>query len=425
MRKRIASVVCLVALLASMTTIGAVRSPAAPSIWIDKSLPENLNYSFAVLGDIQTITYYDTHEGTTYLKDMIDWILNNREERKIEYIFELGDTVDTLTTYSDSDRNPQEWVKAKTQLKRLYDAEGKAIIPHTIVRGNHDDEKGYHKYICTEDYQAQMDGFFYDDQKPLTLGNSMSNSYRKIQIGGHKYLMMGLDYHADDSVIAWANNVISSNPDYKVIISIHAYLNSQGMFVYDDIGSSNEDDTELVWKAFRGQNLWNKIFRQHENVFMVLSGHEAVNTPVVNKRTALKGNEVIEILVDPQGLDDNLHKSEDAKAGGFVLMLNFTNGGKKLEIEYYSTAYGKFYGAGNQKTLELPEGTLPEFALPVVTTTTAIETTTEAEDTTTTALSTTAGVQGRGCKAAITTAAMACSIGTALSAFAMRRREND
>ena len=425
MKKRIIAAICLVAMLVSMTTLGALQSSAA-SVWIDKEIPKDLNYSFAVLGDIQSLTFFDTHQGTTYLADMFDWILDNKEERKIEYIFGLGDTVDTLTTYPNSARNPREWIKARSQINRLYDSEGNAIIPFTIVRGNHDDEKGYHKHICTENYQNQIDGFFYDPEKPLTLGNSMSNSYRKIQIGGHKYLMLGLDYHADDSVIEWANQVISENPDYKVIVSIHAYLNSSGMFEYEDIGSSNVDDTELVWKPFRGQNLWNKIFRQHENVFMVLSGHVAVNTPVVNTRTGLNGNEVIEILVDPQGIDERLHA--DGKAGAFVLMLNITNGGEKLEIEYYSTAYGQFYGGGNQRVITLPEGTLPDFELPLETTTATTEAAITTELTTaaeTTTAQTTVAPPTRGCSAAISTTAVACSIGTSLAVFAMRRRKED
>ena len=230
MKKRLIAAICLVAMIVSMTTLGALQSSAA-SMWIDKDMPQNLDYSFVVIGDIQSLTYFDADRNTTYLEDMFDWILDNKDERKIEYIFELGDTVETLTTYPEKNRNPLEWVMARTQFRRLYNSDGSVIIPYMVVRGNHDDEKGYHKYICNDKYQAQMDGFFYDDQKPLTLGNSMSNSYRKIEIGNHKYLMLGLDYNADSTVIDWANQVIEAHPDYKVIISVHAYLGGGGSFL--------------------------------------------------------------------------------------------------------------------------------------------------------------------------------------------------
>ena len=418
MKKRIIAAICLVAMLASMTTLGSLQSSAA-SMWIDKDMPENLDYSFAVLGDIQSITYFDAHNSTTYLEDMFDWILDNKEERKIEYIFALGDTVETLTTYPNKNRNPLEWVTARTQFRRLYDKAGNVIIPYTVIRGNHDDEGGYHKYICNDNYKAQIDGFGYDPTRPATLGNSMSNSYRKIEIGNHKYLMLGLDYNADDAAIEWANNVISSHPDYKVIVSVHAYLNSRGETYAGEIGSSDVNNQTLEYVPFNGMKLWTKIFREHENIFMILNGHVAVNRPIVNTRTGVNGNEVIEILVDPQGFDWDQVVDYGEKAGGFVLMLNFTNGGETLELEYYSTAYGKFYGTENQRVIELPDGTLPTFIPPVVTTTTTTG------ETTTTTTTVDAESDKQGCKAAISTAAIACTIGTALSAFAMRRRERD
>ncbi len=425
MKKRIIAAICLVAMLVSMTTMGALHSAAEASIWVDKDMPENLDYSFAVLGDIQSITYFDSHNRTTYLEDMFDWILDNKDERKIEYIFGLGDTVETLTTYPNKNRNPLEWVIARTQFRRLHDKAGNVIIPYMVVRGNHDDEGGYHKYICNEKYQAQMDGFGYDPNRPLTLGNSMSNSYRKIEIGNHKYLMLGLDYNADQAAIAWANQVIEAHPDHKVIVSVHAYLSSTGQTFAGDIGSSNVDNTVLEEIPFNGMKLWTSIFRKHENMFMVLSGHVSVNSPVVSTRTGVNGNEVIEILVDPQAydwdhgkdvVDEETGAITPGKAGAFVLMLNFTNGGEKLEIEYYSTAYGKFYGAGNQRVMELDEGTLPTFIPPVDTSTTT---------TTTTTTTTVEDGSKKGCKAAISTTAIACWVGTSLAVFAMRRKEND
>ena len=87
---------------------------------------------------------------------------------------------------------------------------------------------------------------------------------------------------------------------------------------------------------------------------MVLCGHIAVTDPVVQTRTGKEGNKVIEILVDPQGY-------EASDPCGTLMMLNFTEGGQKIEIEYYSPSKGMYFKEKNQKTLTLDAGTLPMY----------------------------------------------------------------
>ena len=174
-----------------------------------------------------------------------------------------------------------------------------------------------------------MEGFFFDPTKPVTLGNSMSNSYQKVEIGNHKYLMLSLDFRATPEVLAWASDVIYRNYDYQVIISLHSYLASNGTFLQGDIGSSNVDDTVLEWVAFDGEYLWENLFSQHSTVFMVFCGHVAINDPVVQAREGKNGNKVIEILVDPQSYEND-------DPCGTLMMINFIEGGKRIKIEYFS-----------------------------------------------------------------------------------------
>ena len=349
MKKKLIAMICLVSVLLSTIAVAVIPASAAPTDWIDRKPVENVDYSFAVLGDIQCTTHFDVRNTTINLDKMFTWILRNRETKNIQYVFGLGDSVETLTTYADAQRNPKEWDLVFGQYSRLN---GK--IPYGVVRGNHDDEAGYHDHICTGAYQKQMDEFFFDPSKPVTLGNSMSNSYRKITIGNHKYLMLFLDFRATDETLEWANDVIYKNHDCKVIVSVHAYLTGTGGFYKEDIGSSNVDNTVLEWIAFDGSYLWNNLFSQHENVFMVLCGHYGIDNPIVQTRTGKEGNEVIEILVDPQS-----YEREDPC--GTLMLLNFTDGGQKIQIEYFSPSKNKYFRAGNQKTMTLDEGVLPIF----------------------------------------------------------------
>ena len=446
MKKRIVAIVCLLAMILSMSTM-SMLSASASAVgrveFVDIEPIENIDYSFAILGDVQTITERQAKNTNTYkmLTKTIDWILDNKEERKIEYVIGLGDTVDTLVTYPESYQpilyNRMEWTQARTQFKRLQ-----GVLPYMVIRGNHDDEEGYHKYICTTEYQAQMDGFGYDASKNATLGNSMSNCYRKIEIGNHKYLMLGLDYNATTEVLEWANGVIAANPDYKVIISIHAYMASNGAIFQGYIGSSNFERTETEEIPFYGQKIWQQLVKKHANIFMVLSGHVSTDDPIIRTtRVGDNGNQIIDILVDPQSTTE--FDPEDPEGQRqipiyAILMLNFVNGGSEIKIDYIMPDRDKQLKAKNRFTIELPEGTLPEYIAneePAQTeaTTTAPETTaTEAPATTateapaTTAPATTEEAGDKGCGGSIaSTVAVCCSMGTALAAFAMRKRKED
>ena len=435
MKNRIISIICLIALLLSMTTLGVFSAYSATPLWIDKEPAQNVDYSFAVIGDIQTITKTDCNQGTRYVATLFEWLIQNQRTRRISYVFGLGDTIDTLTSYPESYNpsvnNPREWELASGQINMLN-----GIIPYSIVRGNHDDEGGYHKYICNDYYVSQMEGFYYDPLLPATAGNSMSNSYRKIEICGHKYLMLSLDYQITDGVKSWANEVISSNPDYHVIVSMHAFVAKWGGIWQGAIGQANEFNvTEEVF--FDGQALWDDVFSRHENVFMILSGHASVPDPVIRTKTGENGNEVLCILVDPQTEDE-------VDPSGMVLMLNFKGGGAEIEFEYLSTSKTEkpYLRAENQYTIPTPGNALPivstapplETAAPTAARSTQeVSTTTRAPRTTrektknetpiATEEETSGGVK---CSASITsTLSVACIIGTSLSAFAMRKRKDD
>ena len=83
MIKRIIAIISLLALMLSMTTLGALSASAAASDWIAREPAKNVDYSFAVIGDIQTLTFKDSHGNSSYLEYLFNWIIKNREERKL------------------------------------------------------------------------------------------------------------------------------------------------------------------------------------------------------------------------------------------------------------------------------------------------------------------------------------------------------
>lgn len=288
-------------------------------------------YSFAVIPDIQIVTENDVKNGENNLAKLFDWIVANKSSKNIQYVFGLGDITDN--------NNAAEWTLAQTQHAKL----SAAGIPYSVTRGNHDlpgfgggiATDAYTAYMGTDAYKAQFEGFYSD--------TNIANSWRTFQVGEVKYLMLTLDYGADDAVLGWASGIIEAHPYHNVIITTHAYLFRDG---------TTMDGGDIVPPSTSGgvndgDDMWNKLVSKHSNIVLVLSGHDPSESIVVNRSTGESGNVVTSMLIDAQDVE--------AQEGsmGMVAMLYFSADGKNLQVEYYSTAKQKYFMSRNQFSTEL------------------------------------------------------------------------
>lgn len=171
---------------------------------------------------------------------------------------------------------------------------------------------------------------------------------------------MNLDYLLKNDVIAWANKIISQNKDCQVIVSTHIYMTYSGS--YYRLDGSDGIRTKYSCEN-NGQDLWDKLLSKHENITMLLCGHNPTDNIYYRQRKGDNGNTVTEILIDPQSTDKN-------NGGlGLVAMFYFSEDGKSVEVQYYSTVKDMYYKPNNQfkLTLGIPKET-PQTQAPVVTT---------------------------------------------------------
>ena len=281
---------------------------------------KNYAYSFAVVGDTQTLTskYPDT------LGVLYDWIVDNAEAKKMKWVFGLGDITD-----NDTD---EEWTLAKAQIKKLD-----GVVPYSLVRGNHDSKEKFNSTFAYADYAEKISG---------SMSGDMLNTYQKFTVGNTKYMVVNLDWGVTDDVVEWANNVIGKNPDYNVIIVTHGYLNSDGTTLDSQDEAAPTDYSSL---HNNGDELWDMLIKKHENITLVLSGHIETENIVVIKTKGEKGNTVTQMLIDPQTTDQN-----NVGTGlGLVAMLYFSEDGKEVDVEYYSTLKEGKYLSNNQFSMEI------------------------------------------------------------------------
>lgn len=293
--------------------------------WItDKTSATGYAYSFCIVGDTQMVARYYPDN----LANIYDWIVANVESKKIEHVFGLGDITDKSTA--------AEWNAAKAQINKLN-----GVVSYSLVRGNHDKAADINTHFCNTTYTSQFEGFYKN--------GSIENSWKKLDVGEEKYLLITLDDGAKDDVLAWADEIIKANSDRKVIVTTHSYLSCNGDPLSDDVDS----DTPAAKNPGQGYNdgidIWNELLYENANVFMVIGGHIDADRVIQTKAVGKHGNEVIQMLVDPQAVDSGVGPT------GMVTMLYFSEDGKTIEVETYSTVRNAFFMEENQFTIDVVE----------------------------------------------------------------------
>ena len=274
------------------TTLTAVTCLAAPSALAGPKaaeLPDPSTYDGAIawLPDTQ----YYSESNPEHFEAQTQWIADNAEQRKIAYTTHTGDIVDKAGI-------EKQWKNADAAMRNLDDA-GQ---PYGVVEGNHD--RGaldkYHDYFGDERFADQ----------PTRGGSHEDNrqSYDLVDVGGKQVMMLNLTWDMDEDDFAWAKQALEEHPDTPAIISVHAYLNTDGSY------------------GEQGQEIFDKIVEPHNNVKAVLGGH--YHGVSHNVKDVGGGRHVTEILADYQSADEG--------GLGYMRMLQFDVDANKMIVDTYS-----------------------------------------------------------------------------------------
>ena len=145
MKKKSKLIIALISILVLTAIIAAIPAAAASSVKESDFLKapektlvkgEDYAYSFAVVGDTQTLNVQDAANCTENMKRIYEWIVKNKDAKGISFVMGLGDITDTFK--SSGTYYAKEWVNAKEALALLDNAS----IPYSLVRGNHDISAG-------------------------------------------------------------------------------------------------------------------------------------------------------------------------------------------------------------------------------------------------------------------------------------------
>ena len=296
--------------------------------WIkEKEAVTGYDYTFAVIGDTQKVTYYDYQNGTKHLNKIYSWILSQKEEQNIQYVMGLGDITEKGTIDA-------EWDLALEAIGQLN-----GHIPYSLVRGNHDNSakmNSYLKDLSKTPYSTTYEGS-YD--------STVNNTWRTITAGSNNipYLIFTLDYGPTDKILEWAGKIIEEHPKHNVIITTHAYMYRDGTTLDSgDVCPPSKSNASYN----NGDQVWEKFVRKYENIVLVLSGHDPCSQIVYRQDVGDHGNIITQMLIDPQGVDTST-------LTGAVALFHFSADGRQVEVEYYATIQERYFMSSNQFTMTI------------------------------------------------------------------------
>ena len=231
-------------------------------------------------------------------QSQIDWIVANNVNWNVKFVLNEGDNVHFGVN------KLQQWETVSSIFGKLDDNE----IPYIMAVGNHDmgdvnmptahtrDTSNYNAYFPYTRYENEP---WYGNH----YGNNNNNYYAQFTVDNIQFLVITLEFAANDDVLSWANQVVSDHSNHFVIVVTHAYLGFNGYLLRDDpLGIQRygiRDDGN------DGLQTWEKFVSQHKNIHMVVCGHihsqQLNNCARHQTNIGVHGNEVHELFANFQG----------------------------------------------------------------------------------------------------------------------------
>ncbi|KUM87790.1 MULTISPECIES: LamG-like jellyroll fold domain-containing protein [Streptomyces] len=233
------------ALLGAAATAGVALPTAAEAApgasWRPDT--ESRRFTLAVMPDTQYL-----FDGPSIDKAPVEaslrYLLEHGKDENVVFLSHLGDLTQNGAAAEFA---------AIGDAFRLLDRHG---VGYSVLAGNHDvkssttDQRGASPYL---------DVFGPDRFKGhKTFGGASPdgyNSYHLFRAAGREWMVLALDWRLSDQGYAWAKSVLAAHPRTPVVLTTHELV--------------VEDET----LSDHGQQLWDRLVKDHDQIFLTLNGH--------------------------------------------------------------------------------------------------------------------------------------------------------
>ncbi|MBT2416538.1 metallophosphoesterase [Streptomyces sp. ISL-22] len=205
--------------------------------------PDSRRFTLAVMPDMQYL-----FDGPSIDKAPVEaslrYLLEHGREENIVFLSHLGDLTQNGT-------RPE--VTAISEAFRLLDRRG---VGYSVLAGNHDvkssttDQRGATPYLDAFGPQRFEGGKTFGGASP-----DGYNTFHLFRAAGREWMVLALDWRLSAQGHAWAEDVLARHPKTPVILTTHELV--------------VEDDSLSAY----GQQLWDRLIEDHDQIFLTLNGH--------------------------------------------------------------------------------------------------------------------------------------------------------
>ncbi|KMS76690.1 Tat pathway signal sequence domain protein [Streptomyces viridochromogenes] len=222
-------------------SLPTVAEAASADDWRPDS--DSRRFTLAVMPDTQYL-----FDGPSIDKAPVEaslrYLLEHGRKENIVFLSHLGDLTQNGT---------QPEVAAISEAFRLLDRRG---VGYSVLAGNHDVKSSTDDQRGATPYLDAFGPKRFEGKK--TFGGASPdgyNSFHLFKAGGREWMVLALDWRLSAKGYAWAKDVLARHPRTPVVLTTHELV--------------VEDDSLSAY----GQQLWDRLIEDHDQIFLTLNGH--------------------------------------------------------------------------------------------------------------------------------------------------------
>ena len=277
-----------VAILKTFVLVYSLTSSAMGAQVLPKPGPD---FSLVIFPDTQN---YMSASNREVWFSQCRWVADHRIANNIEAVLSTGDI---------SDRAREKEFSLAAEGYDLVENAGITVFPLAgncdyKRKGGYDGRReapGYEDFVASRRL-ARLPGF------GGTFDGSYANYYCRLDVGGMKFLILALEFFPRAVAVDWAAGVIDANPDRKVIVLTHAYLNADGKRTSPwDLGGPRFYGYFNADRGMDGEELWKRLISKKPTILAVICGHQHPGHFAHRADAGVNGNIVNQFFLNYQG----------------------------------------------------------------------------------------------------------------------------